>query len=62
MKPDWNTAPEWATWLAQDEDGSWFWFEAKPALGTTMWGPNGGQCELASSTDTNWGTTLEPRP
>lgn len=30
MKPDWKDAPEWAKWLAMDEDGEWFWFENKP--------------------------------
>ena len=29
-KPDWKGAPEWANWLAQDEDGPWFWFQLKP--------------------------------
>lgn len=27
-RPSWEDAPEWAQWLAQDESGEWFWFEA----------------------------------
>jgi len=62
MKPDWNDAPEWANYVAMDADGEWFWFAHKPTPHTHMWGPNGGQCELASATDTNWASTLETRP
>lgn len=29
-KPDWKDAPEWANWLAMDEDGMWSLFEIKP--------------------------------
>jgi len=36
MKPSWDDAPEWANWLAQDEDGSWWWYGAKPE-----WNPDG---------------------
>lgn len=32
-KPDWKDAPEWAVWLAQDEDGLWWWHEQKPWQG-----------------------------
>ena len=26
-KPDWEDAPDWANWLAQDMDGEWYWYE-----------------------------------
>jgi hypothetical protein len=26
----WANAPEWAQWLAQDDDGWCFWFSGKP--------------------------------
>jgi len=32
MKPDWKDAPEWAKWLAMDENGDWFWFEFSPTI------------------------------
>jgi hypothetical protein len=25
--PNWKDAPDWANWLAQDGDGSWYWYE-----------------------------------
>jgi hypothetical protein len=25
--PRWRDAPDWANWLAQDGDGSWYWYE-----------------------------------
>jgi hypothetical protein len=25
-----NLAPEWAAWIAQDADGTWWWYEKKP--------------------------------
>ena len=28
IKPSWDDAPEWAKWLASDEDGDWEWYEA----------------------------------
>ncbi len=34
MKPSWDDAPEWAQWLAMDEDGRWWWYEEKPVLQT----------------------------
>ena len=30
MKPDWSDAPEWADYLAQDANGTWYWYEGKP--------------------------------
>lgn len=29
--------PEWANWLAQDADGSWFAYEIAPVCGTHSW-------------------------
>lgn len=33
MKPDWKDAPEWAKFLAEDADGTWWWYEAEPEQG-----------------------------
>lgn len=27
---DWQEAPKWANWKAQDADGTWKWFSTKP--------------------------------
>ncbi|MBV7475360.1 hypothetical protein [Pseudoxanthomonas sp. PXM05] len=29
-KPNWKSAPDWAKWLARDNDGSYWWCEEKP--------------------------------
>jgi len=30
MKPNWNNAPVWAGYLAQDADGHWYWYQHPP--------------------------------
>lgn len=35
--PSWKNAPEWANWVAQDDDGEWSWFEYKPDLVEGLW-------------------------
>ena len=30
MKPDWNSAPAFARFVAKDFDGTWHWFSARP--------------------------------
>lgn len=30
--PDWDNAPEWANWVAQDKNGSWCWYKNEPAF------------------------------
>ena len=37
MKPDWKDAPEWANWLAMDENGAWCWYELEPRYDGEMW-------------------------
>ena len=32
-EPDWSQAPEGWDWLAQDEDGRWFWYRTEPLVG-----------------------------
>lgn len=32
--------PDWANWIAQDEDGRWFVYDQEPVLwGKHCWGP-----------------------
>jgi hypothetical protein len=68
MKPDWKDAPEWAKFLAQDCDGRWHWFEAKPE-----WDDGPGEWVYADDTpdtsrfqqaaaEVSHEYTLEPRP
>lgn len=59
-KPSWNNAPEWANFLAMDEDGTWNWYENEPAAirqGINYWATMGGQAQEAG-----WEATLEGRP
>jgi hypothetical protein len=46
MKPDWATAPDWAQWVAQDDDGSWWWFQTEPENVDGLWVADGDE-ELA---------------
>jgi hypothetical protein len=29
FQPNWDDAPEWANWLAQDSSGAWYWHESR---------------------------------
>ena len=65
MKPDWKDAPEWASWLAMDEDGDWFWYESEPKLGSYgSWCRMKGQALLVPPEEEriDHKKTLEPRP
>jgi len=69
-KPSWEIAPKWANWLAQDSNGSWFWYEHKPHTGigwidnAGVYGPDTGKWKRASDDkpNENWKETLEKRP
>lgn len=71
-KPDRNKAPGWAMWLAQDNDGTWYWWEREPVV-------TGGHDDFWMSglpgrvgkfmrviprgvIPVDWTKTLEPRP
>lgn len=30
-RPTWDRAPTWAQWLAQDGNGSWYWYAERPS-------------------------------
>lgn len=48
-KPDWKDAPEWAQWLAMDEDRVWWWFENKPDAKWTVWCRKGVRSQLVQA-------------
>lgn len=61
MKPDWKDAPEWANYLAQDYNGSWYWFELQPSLSRFTWtDTKGGAINVAYIKE--WKDSLEQRP
>ena len=37
MKPDWKDAPDWANYLAMDENGAYHWFANVPQQGLAAW-------------------------
>lgn len=62
MKPDWEDAPEWANWLAMDEDGEWRWHARVPVAHRGRW-LSGGMVRHASYQDVSrWEETEERRP
>lgn len=36
-KPSWQSAPEWAKWLCQRDDGMWFWCIEEPRVSEDGW-------------------------
>ena len=62
MKPTWNTAPDWAQYLAMDEDGVWTWYAKKPKASLSYWYSYDRELQTNEPTNDNWKTTLEPRP
>lgn len=61
-KPSWKDAPEWANWLAMDEDGSWHWFKEEPTekrFGEWLQSLCG---SVEAAVFPNWEETLEKRP
>lgn len=61
MKPDWNDAPEWARYMAQDSDGSWFWYENEPIAQKSYFLSNG-NLQPCRKENPNWRSTVEERP
>jgi hypothetical protein len=66
MKPDWKDAPDWANWLAMDEDFIWWWYAKAPVFGSEsgLWDNHqNGEVEEASKVyEFEPCDTLEPRP
>jgi len=62
MKPRWEDSPDWANWLAQDKDGRWMWYDAKPDQDFDCWvaSHKGEFVEFAYIEE--WQVTLEGRP
>ncbi len=62
----WEKAPSWAKWIAQEQDGKWWWFSVRPTAFTSgNWVIEGvGTAEMAyvSPPSHNWTDTLRERP
>ena len=61
-EPDWSQAPEGWDWLAQDEDGRWYWYRTEPIVGVGGGGqrrPVGGAGAVADALATARGILVE---
>ena len=71
--PVWGSAPDWAQWLAQDENGKWHFYDGEPTANhsTIQWWVNQttkeqnfelAACDLPSEENPSWRNTLQRRP
>jgi hypothetical protein len=56
----WKMAPAWANWLAQDADGTWWWYENKPVW--DEWWMYEGRVSVLDIYREHPSQTLEGRP
>ena len=64
--PSWDDAPEYANWLAQDENGMWYWYEIEPHQEAACWNFHGDDDyervnRIGDSANPNWRNTLKAR-
>ncbi len=59
-KPKWSEAPNWAKWLAMDEDGTWNWFEHRPEQVRNYWDTEGSS-NTQPAVCSGWRVSLETR-
>lgn len=57
-KPDWKDAPEWAGFVAMDDDGTWYWYESEPEQFSDCWRADGRYQTVLKK----WDESLESRP
>jgi len=62
MKPSWDEAPDFAQYLAMDDNGDWYWYEFKPVQRIATWGISAGRYLLALKSEGGWRNTMEARP
>lgn len=63
--PDWENAPDWAQWVAQDKDGLWYWLSGKPEPLKDQWSVDTSDrigVSVQTNPNPNWRNTLEQRP
>lgn len=62
--PDWAQAPTDWNWLAQDEDGRWYWYRVQPQPGFGVWRAHSSAQAFACAGQPNpqWRDSLEQRP
>ena len=61
----WSFAPEWAQWVAVDQDGTTTFFEREPRIRDNEWLPHGGGEFFVTTHEGDaekWHMSLEKRP
>ena len=64
-RPSFEFAPAWAKWTAQDADGTWYWFHAKPQPYINGWATDRRHVEITQPVrmpNKEWASTLAARP
>lgn len=63
MKPNWDMAPPWAEYAAQEMSGTWFWHSRKPRFISILgeW-KSDGQTAVIPKVELPAQATLEVRP
>jgi len=61
-KPDWKDAPEWANYLAMDQNGDWYWFENLPSINRDVWASPEKATLAQKSSNHQWKDSVEERP
>ena len=62
LKPSWKDAPEWAEWIAMDDDGEWNWHMTKPSIISPAYHWIASNRIRPVSVIDGWKDTLERRP
>ena len=60
-QPNWDDAPVWAEWLAQDENSGWTWYETRPKEVRGYFSTKD-RCENTVLKSTNWKESVQRRP
>lgn len=61
-KPSWESAPDWANWLAMDSNGVWFWYENEPHIEDKTRFLAEGKCLEVPAYADGWQNSVEKRP
>jgi hypothetical protein len=62
---NWDDAPSWANWTAQDDDGEWWWYEFEPETDDSGFYSSEGMEDKSKNQSEfipEWKTTCEKRP
>jgi len=61
MNPDWSKAPEWANYIAMDNNYQWYWHENEPEIKWDFWNNPCGKAQIVGE-HIYWKNSLQKRP